>query len=494
MTTRSVTHPIMADLFARFQGVGIDGFEDGWNGTSGYVQLDHTTSYVKPANRIVMSPAGGMNLPNTLAYQMWEGSGNKNQAANAQSFEAAMPRIVATIATHELITGITHSRPVDPEDGYGSDFTVDIDGDEDLERAMQHPIVSYRSGDTISDAAFTEMLAEDNGDALQSYVTVAKKFLLYMSENVDEFASLVHVGEFIAITAIYNGLHRHATEGHSCYTDDLRKIGTTSNSLSRVFGAKQSEGLVFLEKWGHDVLHFLTDESLEMICNVMTGHAVQNHLIKSGTRFSGQISNGTLSVKDAICLTQSALDRWPPGNVGLGAIMVGLDVLAAMLSAMALKATAEEGSIGNVAISIEAIKDFLSSSRRNRDDIMEAKDALRSPICMAFGFIKTDKALRHMLEDHGSLEKFASNNAADVSVGASLGEFFKDKEHDASSVSTAINAMFTSLAMYADTIGVRMNAVRIAPFPTKEETEDHVLQRAVDRARMERMARTGDRE
>lgn len=400
-----------------------------WNGSNGSIKLDQTVEHVKPENKLVLDKNDQMDLSSTLQWVLYKAQGSPNAAlaVTAAHLDAAKARISDVVNQYELLSAYAHTTMVS---------------------SGKAPEISYRASDVISSTAFATLTAASPG------LLALKDFADRMVASTEAMEKFTTGGEMTTTTAVFNALHRDQCDGHSCLTRSLRKEDTPTGKMTRVFGSKREVGIIYLERIGHDLWHSLTNDTLSGLVDAITGY--ESHTVDNGYVIGGVTSDGTTTLDAMIGLGDAVIDRWPPGTVGLGALMVGLNMTKAMIAHMAFKICPAPGSCttSDIQIAIEEIQEYLEDSARTRDDILNAKQTLGGLICSAFGYCSKTKGLREMSDDHPAIAKMAEVQSAQKAVGVSLAEWVEEQKFDNTAIKSSLTALVNAVSKYASTIGV----------------------------------------
>ena len=89
-------------------------------------------------------------------------------------------------------------------------------------------------------------------------------------------------------------------------------------------------------------------------------------------------------VPNIIRLPESTTDRWPPGSIGTGSILVGLDQVEQMLVSKICKTGYKVGA--DLTTGIQLIRTQMGQPEIPHDTILKVKDAMGSIISVGHGY------------------------------------------------------------------------------------------------------------
>jgi hypothetical protein len=374
---------------------------------------------------------------------MWCQNGKPQAAVNITQaqFEAFLPRLSDVIAKYQTLSTMARSQRVGALPAGGG------------QRPLNPFVIRFRASDILTADQYNDLEAANAG--LASYGEFGQKFVAMAEANPESMERFVKNSTMYTHLIVYNYLHRHYVTDHNCLTDDLRKPNTTSARLLKCYGALKDGAADWMERRGHDLFHSLTDETMTHLALALVTPATDEGgaLINANVVVNRVTSTGNLSMKDAYRLSEAACDRCPAGNIGLGAMMVGLDCVAAMIGHLGMKVEATTGDLSSVCVAVDEIKEWIGDVIRVRDEITTTKDMIKKSVVCAAGYCYAVSSLRPITENHDSLSSLVASESADHAKGKAIGEYFDRVAVDQGALTKCINIMIAAVDRVAVHIG-----------------------------------------
>jgi len=381
------------------------------NGMVTTVDLLKPVDHVDKKNKIVTSGLNVFDLRCSIGYALWAAQ-NFPDTATAVSHDhlaAAMSRIGELYQYHIVLCAVAHANPV-------------ID-------------VSLRATDVLHSAAWT---AVNGHHALELMADAIHAMFL---DEPDQLTRAMPASDMAILCLIANDIHRDTLDGHNWYTADGRKASTNTGRILAVAGAKKTTFSAYMVDHGHDMWHFLSDKTLHDIASALSNHVV--------TVFNGAFVYNGIDVvgknfSEVFKIGEAAIDRHPAGTMGKGAILVGLQIVRAMIVHISAKVCLTD--IGSLLNSIDRLVAWVGDNARNKAEIKKVKAALTASLCAGWGFHKSNPANISQLDNSPALKKFAETNASFVVVGEILYRHLDSIEGDRLAIATTFKAALATLS------------------------------------------------
>jgi hypothetical protein len=385
----------------------------GYNGEMGDVDLSKPVDHVAEQGKVILD-TNAYALFDNLKYQFWLVQGKPAAAVAVTEAQcmAFLPIAARVIARHRIYN-MLHAAEID---------------------------IRHRLADAIP---------------LPPNANHAAEFVARFADRVmtDEYAkgSIATQGQFILNSLIANGIHRAQNKGHNWFSEkgmDSRKNNPTARTLA-VAGAEAPNFRLYMEEAGHDGNHSLSDETLEEICDALTGKEHPYKVVTApNTMYLGEEVTGV-----RICriypMDEAAIDRWPPGVLGKSSLVVGVGMMQAMLIDMGTKAKIE--NTGHVSMYISNITRSLKDYDGNRDSFRRLENALGESISVTYGYVSETGIIDEL--QYQAFKKHAERYPAALAAGKSLANAIAlatpHKEAVEGAICASINALTAGLAQAA---------------------------------------------
>lgn len=289
--------------------------------------------------------------------------------------------------------------------------------------------------------------------------TVLKELygLLTGSETAD--IGIAEEGRHVLLSLMANAIHRSQHNSHSWFTKEMNN----PNSLTYKACAVAAEGTVafaaFMRKEGHDINHHLTDRCLDKMALALVGKEEPHALIPpappSGANrvpgpedmYAGEDIRGK-RVCDIFKLPESCIDRYPPGELGKAALIIGLGYLLSMINAITAKVKVE--GTGAVTSNLTLFASAARTQTLGRNLLNSIESALGPVLSFAHGFAIENGTLA--LEAYPAYDSHAKRFAGDSADGKAFAMVLK-------SVNPHPEAVGSAVANLVNRIGAAVNGL-----------------------------------
>jgi len=248
-----------------------------------------------------------------------------------------------------------------------------------------------------------------------------------------------------------NAMHRHQTEGHNFIDHALVRKDSVASKVCSIAGSDTDSFREFMRIQGHDLFHLLSTESITDIANALTG--VTN--VKLENELFGKKGEAKF-VYQVITFPAAAIDRWPPGVVGISSVILGIPLVICMAEAMDAKGMAEDAEtiVEMYTVLLKLLKE--NTKIIDRELLLKIRETLGSSIALALGF--NERYSSYDTESHKSMKLIVANYNQDYLTGLSIGTLVKKKVAMDVDVEAAAKKRLRSIA----NIGDLMSAIREA--------------------------------
>jgi hypothetical protein len=428
------------------------------NGTVTSLDLSAAATHVEPENMYVLSAAGAFDLRNTIAHAIWvaQGSPVAPTAVSLNHLDAASDAIGVALIRYEFLQLWSHT-------DLGADLTL-------------------RASDGISAIKWNA-----TAGGVNLVATADQVWEMYVTDPSAR-VRMICDPQLSLLAIIMNALHRLKFLGHNHFTEEGKKRGSETYKLLGVAGAARIAFEDSMARIGHDLWHFIPDTQLQQIAGALVGESPA--VVDAGYDYMGSVvpADG-VELHTLLSMPQSATDRYPPGTVGVSALILGLELLVAMVDTIATKASSFND--GGISPAANALKAVIAEEDLERDVVLELRTSLTDVIAFAYGFGAAFNDMTDFLEKYKSLTALSERSYLRANRGKLLGKWVKELSADSAgmlaSVNTALATIATALTNATATIIAAIPAAvipaAVAGVVEIYSVEEEAAQRALDEAR-----------
>lgn len=387
------------------------------NGSGGQADLSTSVTFVHDSNRFVRSANGGLHVRYSLSYVIWVAQGKPGTVAvvTEDHLATAAPRIGNTLYRVALLDAIA-----------AGNAGVTLRSTDSLLAGDWEAVPEHGRADTVADAIW------------EAYVT-----------DPVAASALAPNAALASLAVIANALHRHMSEGHNWFTDAASVRGSPTAKCLGVAGGSREEFTQFMERWGHDLWHFLSDRSLSAVAGWMVGEPELP--LDRGYAIQGFVSVAPypqFNLSDVYKLGEAARDRWPPGTIGISALILCFPLIVSMLQGITVRV--QDVNTGAVVGRLESISATLKTAKPARADMLSAKNAMQGITSIAYGYATTVGSTT--VDRYKSLAAFANRAPMQVEQGTLLGQWSKGKTIIDARMTDQFNALITATGAAMDAV------------------------------------------
>lgn len=426
------------------------------NGSSGVVELGNVSSFVLPEHRIAISGKDTYSLRLTAINAILSTNEPLVKVKDADGKDSTIaPEFTAEhIKRSASALCVAYLR-----------FNI-LDMFSNVEPAVP---VTYRTTDIVS-----EDVLRANADFGAAWRAVGKFHHTY--EISDVMRAKVNSKSKVALLAIVaNTMHREQTLGHNWYTENASKANSSTHKICSIAGALSAEFNEYMKTYGHDMWHFVSDDSLRLMALALASK--NKHVLKA--KYATTQGTNALSLDEHVKLPDSVKDRYPTGELGKSTIILGMDAIVGFVSSISSRANVTS-AIGPINLASRTIKAKISAIDCSRSTILMTRSSIADSAKFAIGYLSVASTAMKLRDEYPSLSNFAPAGDSNVISGAALAEAMTSVKVDKSAlteaVTSALDAIAVSLVSTAKTLDPDFKAVTAMPRPIpapkiKEEKE-----------------------
>ena len=315
-----------------------------YQGNLGNLSVTHVADFIGDGYRWAATAGGNLDLNTTIEMRLCEsvnagiGAGN---AIDDASIADCIENIGLCIGSYELLSAISACGVA----------------------------VTIRQGDMFSAADIAALRANQHA----SVATAAQGILRFVRDDEKAATEVMAEGHFLGQALIANAIHRTRSDGHNWYTLDTRVRGTVAYKACAVAGKRTRDMRVFMEAHGHDLFHYLTNESLFAIANALTGETPAAPV--AAFVYDNHDRNGD-AIHTWVVLGDAACDRWPVGVLGKSSLILGLGYLQFTINSIASKILIPNAP--DIVASIKSVQDTMDDEKFDRETLLMMREIGRA--------------------------------------------------------------------------------------------------------------------
>jgi len=397
------------------------------NGHSSVVAVDNSVDHVDEKNMFVLTGAGVADLEGMLCFEVWMAAGKPIEDVAITVTQPMLDdlafRAAVRIAQHTVLAAYAHA---DYPGGGGPLPAL---------ASRESDIVRRDDLDVAIGAARPHVLAR----AKQLYKVVER----HTATRREILKTDTATAKFVVTCVPANALHRHFDDKHNWRTKTAKIKNSPAFKALRLAAADQDSFAKFMDEWGHDLWHWLDDESILLLGNVIAGAipSVMRDWVYLG------VNQKKKSLPQVLKITDAVKERMPPGVLGIAAIMTGIKALKAMLNDWAGKVSFD--NLSGVKDALTEIAKYVSAPGRTVTETREIRSALTDTLVVSYGYCMAVPNLKEVFEDYRALEALGTYSSELVADGKSLAGIVSLIEPDESVVrarlASVLNTISTSI-------------------------------------------------
>jgi hypothetical protein len=416
----------------------------GLNGNLAIVSVSSVVQTINPINKICLNHTGELNLKDSISYVLYCQNDQASHAAQVAITQATVDASIERIGILFTMASL-----------------LDL-----VKRSAGHPTIGVRATDTLTTVQ-SAALAN-----VGPYRIAADKIYSAVIADGSVRQEITQDAKYVTMAVVYNALHRHACDGHNCYTNQLYDKGSPTGKLVSVAGAHKDAFAAFMSTWGHDLWHFVDDKSIYNLAAVICGVTIpaadaagnivdpDQRRLNAGATYQGNAVEGLL-IHEVINMSASVTDRFAPSVLGLAAIMTGLEYVVSMINSISVKVKNQK--VGEITAAARALAASISASNPDRTALLQLKAILSGMMVTSFAFVRNSPSAAMSLPPHPALSKLASSRIADAQFGRDLCDLITGLEASSETIATAVsNALATISAALTAAGAVTVNGNPIA--------------------------------
>ena len=382
-----------------------------YNGHLGNLSVTHVADFIDDLYKWAVTAAGNLDLNTTVELRLCQavnagiGAGN---AIDDNAIADAIEGIGLCIGSYELLSALN---------------------------ASGVPI-NIRQGDMYSAAEVVALRANQHASVAEA----AQGILRFVRDDEKARTEVMAEGHFLAQAVIANAIHRTRSDGHNWYTADTRVRGTVAYKACAVAGKRTRDMRVFMELHGHDLFHYLTNDSLFAIANALTG--VTDAIPAAGFIYDNHDRVGT-AIHTWIRIGDAACDRWPVGVLGKSSLILGLGYLQFTINSIASKIMIANAP--DIVDSIKNAQSIMDDEKFDREALLTMRDKFGYVIAVGVGYASAFPDLAEKIETQPSVSNFVSNQLAGFMNGSALAKTVKSIDVSDEALIAAIGTLITAV-------------------------------------------------
>lgn len=389
------------------------------NSTNGAIvttDFSVTQTFVKQESKIVTNPDGSLNLRDSIARAIYVKSGatGAKPAVSATDILSARNAIACHIARHDFMTIMTHT---------------------DQEMAIQ-----FRKADTVKETVW----ATTDAPTLDAHRKAADAIMAALESDESVGGSLKLSGKFTVLCVVANAISRNQTKGHNWYSDTSVNSTTPGGKALAVAAGDISEFADFMQTNGHDLFHFLSDETLERFCNFITGYETAKTNIEL-TVDSTVYPVGT-EIENLFNVEDSAKDRWPPGELGLAGAILAPRVFKATIVDIFTRKPDLKGDTDAILDALTDYEKIVSADDFTRARAIIIKNVMKKSFAFCYGYITVFSDYEERFKKNASLVAWAEQESGEMILGNAAGKWAKDAKKDDAAIAEILSSFLKGMA------------------------------------------------
>jgi len=370
-----------------------------YNGAGVGIDLAAAVDHVGPTGKIVTSDTNQMNLTETIAYHLYLAGARDGSAVTSTHLSAATPGIVRATSLWNLYNigtkaGVTvRFRQSDTLSAVPEIKSVEaVIAEANTPVASDTAVAPVDVGEGKEETKVGKPKSADEAapEAEKAYVAktaLAIEKMIFDKDDTRFAEEYLADSDLAFYSVIACAVHREQNEGHSWYTGKTRVNGTPTFKAVSVAGSRIDEFRTWMVSYGHDSVHHLSDESIRSLAAALCASDRSDagaKVIDKDIEYNGENVKGKC-IHEIFRLSEASIARYPIGEMGKSAMVLGLQDLHAMLSSMLTKVSVKNGSAVLEGISRAAAA--LGEKSVTKDQISKLKIALTGIIALAFGYV-----------------------------------------------------------------------------------------------------------
>jgi len=361
--------------------VPVGGIPRNYNGTKSQIDLAGAQERVKERAKIFFDQRSEMDLACTMAYILAVDH-SKEPIAGALT-SATLTKIGHVYVIYHILAAF----------------------------AAANVRLRYRSSDIYYSNQYDDLAGEHAGD----YMEAAQNLWEDIQNDPDVSDVMLSDARSVIHALVACAIHRKRHEGHSWKTQEASRVNSEGAKICMMATGFIPEFVAFMKGNGHDIWHFLDDDSINVMCDHLCGdndNTIQERFIYAGSDRNGSTIHGVFKI------TQSASDRWPVGTLGIAGSIKGLEAMTMMINDICSKVPVD--SSDSLIQAIEAAALVFKNQELTRAEVLAARVSIGGACSMAYGYVKASPVLEASLGSAEALESASKSHASNVATGGTL--------------------------------------------------------------------------
>jgi hypothetical protein len=214
-----------------------------------------------------------------------------------------------------------------------------------------------------------------------------------------------------------------------------------------------------MREHGHDGNHHLTNESLDAIASALTGAELAPSAVPAAAPGGGAVAGAEdiyagvdirgRTITDIFRLTEAAIDRYPPGELGKAAMIVGLGYISTMVRSICSKVKVEGADM--ISANLNTIAGWLGDNTIGRPSIKGMEALVGDLMAFAHGFCVDANVLE--LDRYRAFDNHAARHPTEEADGRDLSKLLK-------TITPHVEAVAGAIAGLISRVGTAVNALK----------------------------------
>lgn len=371
----------------------------GWNGVLGTVDLAKPQDYTGEKGKICVSDAGAFQLRETLAYYAYICAGSPTAVAD---FEGGIndafageyfPLAAEIIARYRIYAMFNHA------------------GTTPAFRATDRAKWPLKPADLPNAAALND----------KAGLVADEVYALFTANEASE-APIGEMGRMVLLGILAGAIHRKNHEGHSWFTAEMSNPRSQTAKYCAIAGQHKKAFMDYQKARGHEGPHHLADATIDAFALVIG--QVQDKVIPStideAITYNGEPIRGR-NLKDLFFLGEATKGRYPPGILGAGAIITGMELCMAVLTDIGTKVKLSGHEM--IATNASKLSAAVKKIKVSHEKILELAAVVGPSLAWVWGYAETAKIADEA--DYIALANHAKRHIAQRASGVSCAKAMK---------------------------------------------------------------------
>lgn len=268
-------------------------------------------------------------------------------------------------------------------------------------------------------------------------------------------------GQFLLWSFVVNACHREMFGDHSWFSDDAKDPSSVQHKLLAVAGRFKKAFREWMMKGAraHDGNHHLSTESLAQMASAVAGkstYAARAAVVGAAgppiiapvaaigdTRYVyAGAPIGEQEVGKLLFGGEACADRYPPGELGKAALIVGLEMLIAMTDSITSRVKVD--GTGAFAKNLGAVADSVREESFPYSAVKDVEKALSRLLAISCGYVLEGGLMKST--DNLAFINHSERIPSAMTIGKNLSQTIRDCEVHPEAIQSKVVSLFSDLA------------------------------------------------